>query len=176
MRAMLAYAFCAFLISTTAGAQSLPERLGLNSLFGISPSSQDFVTQVSLNEMFELQLSMLAELRAGAKVRKFAAIMLEEHKRTSSELKALVRGESVRVTFPAVLDRARQSGIDKIKELNGPAFDKEFENMQVEIHNATVSLFERYGGDGGHPVLKSFAIRHLPHLQEHWRLAVDLKG
>ena len=166
----------ALLISTTASAQSLSERWGLNSLLGISPSAQDFVNQVALNEMLELEMSRLAEQRAGEKIRKFAATMLEDHKQTSSQMKALVRGGSVKVSFPAVLDRTRQFALDKIKELNGPDFDREFENIQIQIHESTVSLFERYGGDGDHPDLKSFAIRHLPHLQEHWRLARDLKG
>ena len=173
---IVAYALCAILFSTIASAQSLPERWGLNSLFGISPSTQDFVNQVSLNEMLEIGLSMLAEQRGGEKARKFAAIMLEDHKQTSSQLKALIRSGSVRVSFPTILDGVRQSALDKMRELSGPDFDREFESLQVEIHNATLSLFERYGADGDHPDLKSFAVRHLPHLNEHWRLARDLKG
>ena len=167
---------CVLLLSTPASAQSLSERWGLNSLLGISPSAQDFVNQVALNEMLELELSTLAEQRGGEKIRKFSATMLEDHKQTSFQLKALVRGGSVKVSFPAVLDRTREAALDKVKELSGPDFDREFENIQIQIHESTVSLFERYGGDGDHPDLKSFAIRHLPHLQEHWRLARDLKG
>lgn len=166
----------ALLMSTPAPAQSLSERWGLNSLLGISPSAQDFVNQVALNEMLELELSRLAKQRGGEKIGKFAATMLEGHKQTSSQMKALVRGGSVKVSYPALLDRTRQEALDRIGALNGPDFDREFENIQIQIHESTVSLFERYGGDGDHPDLKSFAIRHLPHLQEHWRLARDLKG
>ncbi len=176
MSRLIALAFCAALMSTLASAQSLPEKWGLNALFGISPSTQDFVNQVSLNEMFETRLSTLAHERGGEKIKKFAAVMLEDHKNTSSQLKALVRGGVVRVKFPAMLDAVRQAALDKMSTLQGAEFDREFENLQVEIHDATVSLLERYSGDGDHPDLKSFAIRHLPHLQEHWRLARDLKG
>lgn len=176
MRRMIAFAFFALLVSTPACAQSLPEKWGLNSLFGISPSTQDFVNQVFLNDMIEIELSTLAEQKGGENIRKFAAVMREMHKETSSQLRGLIRSGSVRVSFPAVLDEVRQSAVDKIKKLNGADFDREFGNLQVEIHDATVSLFERYSGDGDHPDLKFFAVRHLPHMQEHWRWARDLKG
>lgn len=166
----------ALFLSASASAQSLSERWGLNSLLGISPSAQDFVNEVALNEMFEIELSRLAEQKTGEKIRKFARTMLEEHRLTSSEMKGLVRGGSVKVSFPTMLDRSRQSALDRIKNLSGLEFDNEFEALQVQVHESMVSLFERYGADGDHPDLKLFAVRHLPHLREHWRLARDLKG
>ncbi len=176
MRIVFAIVAATIMMNTSLSAQSLSERWGLNSLLGISPSTQDFVNQVALNEMLELELSRLADQLAGQKIRNFAATMLEDHKQTSSQMKALVRGGSVKVSFPAVLDRTRQSALDKIKQLSGPDFDREFEDIQIQIHESTVSLFERYSADGDHPDLKSFAIRHLPHLREHWRLARELRG
>ena len=172
---LVLYAACSLFIAAPASAQSVWERLGLDSVLGISPSTQDFVNEVAMNEMLEMELSKLAEERGNAKTKEFAAILLKDHRETSTHLKGLVQSGRVRVSFPAALDSARLAKLDKIKSLNGEEFDKAFEDIQVGIHNEAVSLFERYGNGGDHPDLKAFAFKHLPHLREHWRLARDLK-
>ena len=169
------YAVCSLIAAAPASAQSASERLGINSILGISPSTQDFVNEVAMNEMLEIELSKLAEERGNAKTKEFAATILKDHRETSAHLKALVQSGRVRVSIPAALDSARLAKLDKIKSLNGADFDKAFEDIQASIHNDAVSLFERYGNGGDHPDLKVFAFKHLPHLREHWRLARDLK-
>jgi len=169
------YVTCLLLVAAPAAAQSISEKLGVNSFLGVSPSTQDFVNEVAMNEMLETELSKLAEERGGAKTKQFAAKMLREHSGISSQLKSLVRSGQVKVIFPATLDDARQAKLDTLKSMSGVGFDKAFEDLQVSIHNDTVSLFERYGGGGSHPDLKLFAFKYLPSLIEHWRLARDLK-
>ncbi|MBI3434527.1 MAG: DUF4142 domain-containing protein [Proteobacteria bacterium] len=169
------YVACTLVVAAPACAQSVSERWGINATLGISPSTQDFVNEVALNEMLEVELSKLAEERAGAKIKEFAARMVKDHKETSRQLKALIRNGQVSVSFPDILDAARQATLDRLKGLQSGEFDKAFEALQISIHNDAVSLFERYGNGGDHRDLKVFAFKHLPHLQEHWRLARDLK-
>lgn len=169
------YTACAVLVAAPASAQSVSERLGLNAVLGMSPSTQDFVNEVALNEMLEIELSKLAEEKSDARTKEFAEKMLKEHAGISAHLKALVQNGQVRVSFPAALDTSRQARLAKLRSLHGAEFDKAFEEMQVSIHNDTISLFERYGSGGDHRDLKVFAYKYLPHLQEHWRLARDLK-
>ena len=102
-------------VATSAHGQSLFERAGVNALFGISPSTQDFVTQVVVSEMFEIELSKLAEQRGNEKMKLFASQLLKDHKQTSAQLKALVRGGAVKVSYPTALDSARQMQLDKLK-------------------------------------------------------------
>ena len=169
------YIVCSLILVAPATAQSVSERLGINAVLGVSPSTQDFVHEVALNEILETEMSKLAEERGEARTKEFAARMLKDHRETSGHLKALVLSGQVRVSFPAALDNVRQAKLDKLKSLEGAEFDRLFEEMQISIHNDSVSLFERYGSGGNHPDLKMFAFRRLPHLQEHWRLARDLK-
>lgn len=168
-------AVCAVILATPGSAQSLTERSGLNALFGVSASTQDFVNEVGLNELLEMELSKLAEEKGGIKTKEFAARLLKDHRETFAQLKALVKSGMVKVSLPAALDNTRQGKLHKLKSLDGAAFDKAFEDIQISIHNDTISLFERYGNGGDHRDLKVFAFKHLPHLQEHWRLARDLK-
>lgn len=42
-------------------AESVGEKTGVNSALGMSPSSQDFVTEAAQSDMFEIESSKLAE-------------------------------------------------------------------------------------------------------------------
>lgn len=157
-----------------AMSQSFSERTGINSLLGISPSTQDFVNQVTLNEMFAQELARLAGERGGEKIKAFAEQILKDHKTTSAHMRALVHGGSVKVQLPAGLTEPYLQELARLKSLDAAAFDKEFEALQAELHQESISLFERYGARGEHPDLKRFAFRHLPDLREHWRVAQNL--
>jgi putative membrane protein len=168
-------AVCLAMVAGSANSQSLSERTGINAFFGISPSTQDFISQVALGEMFQVEIGKLAQLRESSGRQKFVEKMLEEHRTTSSQLRALVDGGSVRVTLPAALDGAYQARLDRLKALRGVEFEKEFDQAQIDLHKDIISLFERYGSGGSHPDLKRFAYRHLPHILQHWRLAKEPK-
>ena len=162
---------CSVMFVGSANAQSFFERVGINSFLGISPSTQDFVAQVAQSEIFQIEISKLAQQRGRGTTKQFAEKMLEEHKATFSQLKALVVSRSVRVPIPATLSSTYQTKLDKLKTLHDADFEKEFEQAQADLHKEIVSLFERYGSGGSHPDLKIFAYRHLQHILEHWRLA-----
>jgi putative membrane protein len=56
MRKLLTLAATALLISTAAFAQSVGEKTGVNSTLGISPTTADFVKEVAMSDMTEMQL------------------------------------------------------------------------------------------------------------------------
>ncbi|MBX9826094.1 MAG: DUF4142 domain-containing protein [Xanthobacteraceae bacterium] len=157
-----------------SGAQSWLERTGVNAFFGASPSTEDFVHQMALGEMFETELARLANERGGAKTKAFAEQLLKDHRETTAHIKALVQGGRVKVSLPTALGAAQLDALARLRALSSSEFDKEFEALQLSLHKQAISLFERYGAGGDHPDLKQFAYRHLPHLQEHWRLAQGL--
>jgi putative membrane protein len=163
-----------FAVQAPSLAQSFPERSGINSFLGLSPSTEDFLNQAVLAEMFEIELSKLADRKGSEKTKVFAAAMLKDHKETSAQLKALVQGGMVKFSYPTALDSGRHAQLGRLQGLSGTDFDKGFEDIQTELHERTIDLFERYGSGGDHPDLKRFAFKHLPHLREHWRLAKSL--
>lgn len=157
-----------------SSAQSWFERTGINAFFGASPSTQDFVRQMALGEMFETELARLANERGGDKTKAFAEQILKDHRETTAHIKALVQGGRVKVALPTALDAARLDTLARLRAMSPAEFDREFEALQLSLHQQAISLFERYGSGGDHPDLKQFAYRHLPHLREHWRLAQSL--
>jgi putative membrane protein len=161
-------------LTAVAAGQSFSERTGINSILGRSPSTQDFVNQVTLNEMFEQELVRLANERGGEKIKAFAEQISKDHKATAAHMRALVQGGSVKVPLPTELTEAHLKELARLRSLSESEFDKEFEALQEELHEDAISLFERYGVRGEHPDLKRFAFRHLPEMREHWRMAQNL--
>jgi putative membrane protein len=177
MHKILFAAACALALATSAYAQSVPEKTGANSTLGISPSTQDFVTQAAISDMLEIETSKLAQARADVKSRQFAGKMVKDHTRTSSELKALVKSGKVKAMLPTAMDSAHQAKLDKLKDLKGAGFDKEYDELQVSAHKDAVSLFQRYSKGGDNAAAKAFASKHLPHLQQHLKMvAIDLQN
>ena len=156
-------ALLALAAATPSFAQSVPEKTGVNQALGVAPKTQDFVTLAAQSDMLEIQSSKLALQKSdSAKTKTFAQNMIDDHTKTSTELKGLVSSGKVKVDAPSALDKAHEAKLDKLTKLNGKDFTKEYDDMQVSAHKDAVSLFERYGKDGDNPDLKAFAGKTLP--------------
>jgi putative membrane protein len=136
------------LLASPAPAQSVGETTGVNSAFGISPSTADFVKQVAISDLFELESSKLAEDKGNKPEKDFASHMVTAHTKTSTDLKGLVSSGKVKAELPTALDSSHQSKLDKLKGEGGKDFSSDFASMQVSAHKDAVSLFERYAKSG----------------------------
>jgi putative membrane protein len=171
LRASIALLLLAFV--EDAHAQSFFERWGINAFFGVSPSTQDFVTGVGHAEILQAEIAKLVDERGSERTKQFVSKMLREHRDASAHLTGLVSGGDVRVSYPTTLTGGYKNKFDRLKYLGGAEFEREFDRVQVALHKDMVSLFERYGRGGSHPDLKRFAFRYLPHVLDHWRRAKE---
>ena len=174
MYKFLATAVIAVSVATPVLAQSVSEKTGVNSTLGISPSDQDFVTEVANSDMLEIESSKLVAAKSDTKDKAFADHMIKDHTATTAELKGLVGGGKLPVNLPSVMDKSHGAKLDKLNGLSGADFSKAYEDMQVSAHKDAVSLFERYAKGGGNAALQAFAAKTLPTLREHLRMAQDL--
>lgn len=162
------------LLASPALAQSVSEKTGVNSTLGISPSTQDFVTQAAVSDLFEIASSKLAQSNGNAAAKKFAEQMIADHTKTSSELKRLTTSGSIKVDVPSQMDAAHQAKYDQLKDLKGSEFSATYASQQVEAHKNAVSLFDRYVKGGDNAELKTWAGQTLPALKHHLEMAQDL--
>jgi putative membrane protein len=161
------------LLATPALAQSIGEKSGIDALFGISPSTPDFVTEVAVSDMFEIETSKLAVEKSDTATQDFAAQMITGHMKTSMELKEAVAGDP-KAIIPAAMDSSHQSTIDWLTKLTGTEFNNDYHDVQVMAHKEAISLFERYAKGGDNQKLKSWAAMTLPVLQHHLMMAEAL--
>ena len=113
-------------MATPAFAQTAAEKTGVNSTLGIAPKTEDFVKEVAISDMFEIESSKFAQAKAKGPVKDFAAKMVSDHTKTSGELKSMVSAGKVKAPLPSALDSGHQSKLDKLKSLNGDDFTKQY--------------------------------------------------
>jgi putative membrane protein len=134
------------------------------------------VNKVAISDMFEIQSSQLAlSKQADADTKPFAEKMVQDHQKTSSELKAVVGGSMLKLTLPTAMDSEHKKMLDDLKAKSGKEFDQSYDQIQVKAHRDAVALFEAYGKGGDNAELKSWASKTLPHLKEHLSMAEKLK-
>ena len=160
---------------SAASAQSVGERTGVNSVLGVAPKTEDFVKQVAISDMFEIESSKLAQAKAqSAPLKTFAGQMVTDHQKTSSELKGMATSGALKAQIPTTMDSAHQSKLDKLKGLNGADLDKQYVSDQQSAHKDAVDLFERYAKGGENAQLKAWAEKTLPTLKHHKEMADKL--
>jgi putative membrane protein len=170
---LLSTAIALFLLAP-AHAQSVGEKTGVNSALGISPTTQDFVTEAANSDMLEIAAAKLAQEKGNADEKKFAAQMVTDHTKTTNDIKGLVESGDVKAEIPATLDSAHQSKLDKLRDARTATFSSDYDSMQVSAHKDAVSLFERYSKSGDNAKLKDWAGKTLPALQHHLDMAQQL--
>lgn len=153
-------------------AETLSEKTGVNSALGMAPTTQDFVTEAAISDMFEIQSSKLAEGRTTGPTKQFAEKMVADHTKTTSELKPLA--EKAHANPPAALDDSHKQMLDKLAGLKGDDFAKQYHEDQDKGHKEAVSLFDRYSKGGDNAELKAWAGKTLPTLQDHLKMAQNL--
>lgn len=139
--------------------------------------NQDFVTQASSANMFEIAAGNLAvNNSADADVKAFGNHMIADHGQTAIEMAALASSKGW--TIPTSMLQKHQNDLNTLASLSGTAFNKQFAAMMVTSHQQTIDLFERAAGNNGvrDGELRGFASGKLPHLREHLQGALQLQA
>ena len=71
-------ALVCILLASPAFAQSTGEKTGINSALGVAPTTADFVKEVAISDMFEIESNKLAEQKGNAQEKSFAQQMVTD--------------------------------------------------------------------------------------------------
>jgi len=103
----------------------------------ISSGDRDFVRDVAAMNIAEVDLARLATERgAGADVKEYAQMMLNDHPAAGDKLKAFAAQRGIEVPITAD-DKARDDR-EKLAAKTGIEFDREFADKMVDSHQAFV--------------------------------------
>ena len=141
---------------SSASAQSVGEKTGVNSALGIAPKTEDFIKEAATSDMLEIAAAKISQEKGDANEKKFAEQMITDHTKTSTELKGLVPSD-MQSAIPSSLDDSSQKKLDKLRDTKPEDFAGEYDPMQVSAHKDAVSLFERYSKGGDNNKLKDWA-------------------
>ncbi len=143
-----------------------------------STMSEDFVKKAAMSDRFEIESSQLAlEKSKNTKVKAFAQQMVDDHTKSTNDLKAALGSSEIDPGLTDTpLDAKHQKIIAMLKHENAKKFDTDYLKAQKEGHAKAVALFQTYAKKGDDASLKDFANKTLPVIEGHKKHVSMLKG
>lgn len=137
-------------------------------------TAQSFVDAAAASDMFEIESSKLAQkMGKSAKVKDFAAMMIKDHTKSSSELKSAAGKATPAVTVAPKLTAEQQSDLDELKGATAN-FDVMYAQKQAAAHEKALTMLQSYAASGDAAPLKDFAGKTAPVVSGHLEKARDL--
>jgi len=139
----------------------------------LSAADREFAMKAASGGLAEVQAAQLAEQRATSpQIKQFAHRMTTDHTAANTELQQIAKQANINLSSqPTGKDAAEEQ---KLRGLNGAAFDQAYAQGQLQDHRETVELFQKEASSGEDPALKAFAQKTLPILQQHLQMAEAL--
>ncbi len=141
----------------------------------LDKNDRKFLDEAATGNLAEVQMGALAQQRASSPdIKQFGERMITDHTKVNDQVKSLAQQKGV--TLPTQVTSDEQKEIEKLTGLTGPAFDKEYINRMVKMHEKDVSNFKSRSTKAKDPDVKNLANQVLPTLQQHLDLAKSLQG
>ena len=167
--------------STSPGTKTTPTPKTANSPTSGQPASvistKDFVTKAAQSDMFEVQSSQLI-VKGGVKddaTKSFAQHMIEDHTKTSKELKQQLQSSKTGATVPKSMSKSQEKMLTRLRALKGDAQAAEYRKEQLSAHEKAVEMFRAYSNTGDDEGFRKWAGNTLPALEDHLKMAKQLE-
>jgi Predicted outer membrane protein len=132
-----------------------------------------FMDTAAVGGMMEVDLGKLAlEKSTNSKVKEFAALMVADHTKANTDLKAIAA--KLEHLLPSAYPADVKAHMDAMKKLKGKAFDAHYMNMMVNDHVKTLALFR--SASSLRSEIRDFAARTLPVLEKHNQMATQINA
>ena len=134
----------------------------------VAPTDAAFAQKVAASNAAEIELSRIAYVRAHSpEVRSFARQLLIDHRQMATNLDnfALERGHLV----VWQIEPEMASTIERLRTLDGAAFDRDYMDVMVEAHSKSVATLETQAASGRETA--SLANASLPTVRHHLEMA-----
>ena len=183
MKKSLSAALCALLLpgaAIPATAQSFPDQVGLVTASPENRTAKDFAQAMMMSDKFVIVTGKLALDRSqDPAIRAFASDMIAAHRKIWRDMKRVTDRSFVnrRITPPPVFDPDHAKMHRALLTSYGPAFDRLYVSLQVQVHQEEMATLEGYASKGGYAPLQKFARQTVPLIRDHQamlnRLHVD---
>jgi len=159
-------------------AFSAPAALTIDPVaYAAAVSDSNFVTTAGVSGTFEIESSRLAVAKSqDTRIKAFAQRMISDHTQIANDLESTVKASGEKTPLPADLDAKHKQMIDQLTKANGVDFNRLYVKMQVQGHKEAVDLFSTFAKSGRNAMLKSFAQKTLPMIEDHYKQIKSISG
>lgn len=151
--------------------------IGASLTYARSEMSQNddaFLTDAIKADNSEVALGRLAAQKGGSQgVRSFGETLATDHAQAKTEAAALA--EKLNISFNDEITSEAAEEQQKLQELSGADFDKEFLSYMISDHKKDISMFQKQA-NADKAATAALARKTLPTLRKHLDTAQSLKG
>lgn len=127
--------------SKTEGTKGQPGAVGTGGAGANVKSDDDFVRDVALKNMAEIELSRMALDKASTPALKaYAQTIIDDHETAGNKLKSAVSRESIE--WPSQLDEKHTKAAGELGKEQGADFDREYVKAMIESHQDLAAKLE----------------------------------
>ena len=137
-------------------------------------STPEFVKMASQSDEFEITEGKLAEKVGTPALRKFGALMVRDHTKTTQGLHAALKMAGMAVPPPPVLTGEQRAMVEKLQGLTGKAFDHAYLEQAVASHKTALALHEAYDKAGESKPIVAASKEATPIVRAHLQMAERL--
>src|SRR4051812_42143946 len=143
--------------------------VGTSGENGVSRADADFVHDIAVANMAEIDLGQLASSRAASPdVKKFAQMMIDDHTKAGDSLKNVVSQHAM--TLPSAVDDKHRDLHDKLSKYQGAEFDREYMKAMVDGHE---DVLDKLGSRIDQPRLTEWKIERNDRMAGH---KIEVRG
>jgi putative membrane protein len=137
-----------------------------------APAPSDFVSDAIKGDNSEIQMGKLAEEQGGSSaVKRFGRTLVADHTKAKDQMDQLAQQVGVKPTTDVSPDADGE--MQKLKDLKGADFDKEFASHMVDDHQKDIATFTAEADAKNGPA-STVAAKQLPTLRKHLKMAQAL--
>lgn len=156
--------------TSSDGSMKSDDKMTMN---GKKNADSKFMMMAATSDMNEIGLSNVALQKSqNEEVKKMAQMMIDDHTKSSEELKPLAMSKGV--MLPADMDAKHKAMMDKMSMMSGAEFDMMYIKAMVKDHEKAVKLFQKESTSGKDMEAKAFAVKTLPVIQGHLTMAQSM--
>lgn len=132
-----------------------------------------FLAKAIQGGIAEVDLGQMALKKSSdPEVREFANQLINDHSEGNRQIDSLAA--SKQVSLPGQISSGQQATADKLANLTGTAFDKEFIAASLKDHEAAIFEFQYQAFANPDPDVRKLATKTLPTLQHHLQMAREI--
>lgn len=130
-----------------------------------------FLVRAAAGGLTEVEIGRMGETKATSlDVKRFATAMVHDHTIANKKIDELASARTVTLPMPVATNKE-----EKLSQLAGNKFDREFMDKMVKDHKETIDLFEKYSDKTKDDSIRSFIQQTLPILRMHLDTAQAIK-
>ena len=138
-------------------------------------TDEQFIQKASECGLAEVNHGRVAAQKATRpEVKQFAQRLVQDHSQSNAELIALANRKGLAVARD--MGKKHTEMAEKMAQLQGADFDRQYMQHMVEGHQKAVELFEREAKHSKDADVKAFAEKTLPTLKEHLKMSKEVAG